>query len=127
MAELSIITEPFKPDGHSSSTKSRPIKYPETIYYTESDFSRKHIKRNTSQGLLFDKNTAKSLKSFASSLLLPIKGLTSHWKTETPDDEALKLTESLSGFINQSDRKNIPITEQELIEKQVEEINILHE
>ena len=121
MAESTIITQPYKPDGSPSHARVKTTTIPETTY--DNSPAQSGLRRLSSQGSLFEKYpaTTKVLKSFASGLL----SLRSSWSTP-PRPGAEESTNGSELAVIEL-RKSESATAMEIYEKHQEDTRILKE
>ena len=67
MAEATIITRPYKPDGSPSRARLKTTTIPDTTY--DNSETQNSVKRMVTHGSIFDKYPTKLLKSFTNSIL----------------------------------------------------------
>eukprot|EP00800_Vazella_pourtalesii_P009439 TRINITY_DN2372_c0_g1_i1.p1 TRINITY_DN2372_c0_g1~~TRINITY_DN2372_c0_g1_i1.p1 ORF type:complete len:197 (-),score=42.38 TRINITY_DN2372_c0_g1_i1:471-1061(-) len=122
MAESTIITHPYKPDGTPSPTKLKIHTFPETTY--DSDSLQTIAKKTPSAASgIFDKHPTRVLKSFASNFWSPLKAT---FLGQSKQDSEEPAKNDLSGLIEKSN-KSKGLTAMEIFEKHVEETKILKE
>ena len=118
MAEATIITQPYKPDGSTSRACLKTTTIPEATY--DNIAAQSSVKRITSQVNIFDKVPTKALKSFASSIL----SLRPSWSSTRSDtDDSAKNSEHVVRDL----RKSESATAMEIYEKHQEDTKILKE
>ena len=120
MAESTIITHPYKPDGTPSPTKLKIHNFPETTY--NADSLRTSSKKTPPVPGIFEKHPSRVLKSLASSIWSPVKTFFGQSKQDSEDSAKNDLSELM-----EKGKKSKGLTGMEIFEKHVEETKILKE
>ena len=116
MAESTIITHPYKPDGTPSPTKLKIHSFPETTYDT--DPLQPSAKKTASAAGMFDKHRV--LKSFTSNIWNPLKATLMGQSRQDSEDSA-------KNDLGKGMMRTKGLTAMEIFEKHVEETKILKE